>query len=69
MKYARLPVYTREGEEERSVCPGAGAGAEKPFVAAAGTAGTWTGGDGGPFPSEGSGGDLVTTLEIISAES
>lgn len=69
MKYARLPVYTREGEEERSSCPGAGSGAEKTFEAAAGTAGGCTGEMGGPFPSEGSGGELVTTLEIISSES
>lgn len=50
MKYARLPVYTREGEEERSSCPGAGAGAEKTFEAAAGTAGGWTGEMGGSLP-------------------
>lgn len=28
-KYARLPLHTREGEEERSSCLGASAGAEK----------------------------------------
>lgn len=67
MKYAQLPLRMREGEEERSGCLAVSAGAEKPLGM---QLGQWEEGLGemqGPFPPEGSDGELVMTLEIISA--
>lgn len=67
MKYAQLPLCTREGKEERSGCPTASAGAEKPLGMQLGQREDGLGETQGLFPHEGSDGALVTTLEIISA--
>lgn len=63
MKYARLPLHTRKGEEERSGCPGSSAEAEKPSGLQQGQQEDGLGETGGSFPSQGSDGELVTTLE------
>jgi len=69
MKYALLPLRRREGEEERSGCPGASIGAEKPSGLQQGQREDGLGEMEGPFPPQISDEELITTLEIISAES
>lgn len=51
MKYARLPLHTREEQEERSGRPGASTGAEKPSGLQQGQREDGLGVTEGPFPS------------------
>lgn len=67
MKYAQLPLCMREGEEDGSGCLGASAGAEEPPGLQQGQREDSVGQTEGPFPSQGSDVEPVTTLEIISA--
>lgn len=64
-----FPLRRREGEEERSGCPGASTGAEKPSGPQQGQREDSFGETEGLFPSQGSDEELVTTLEIIFAVS
>ena len=72
MKYARLPLRMREGGREKRkdpASPGASTRAGEPLGLQQGQREESLGETEGPFPSQASDVELLTTLEVISAES